>query len=160
MYRKAYNDHLPPFQTIYMCMTCNSAGKITKKKIVVLSSAASGIAATTYVAFTVTHNPAIAATMLALLSLAACPAMCVGMGGAYWLVRRLSGKKRTKDQILKSKEEEKEGTLSCSCSNRRVAQPNEKQQEMMRYSKPESKNENDIDIPSYYVQAQKKEFEN
>ena len=143
-------------------MTCNSAGKITKKKIVVLSSAASGIAATTYVAFTVTHNPAIAATMLALLSLAACPAMCVGMGGAYWLVRRLSGKNRNKDQILKSKEKEKEneGALSCSCSNRRVAQPNEKQQEMMRYSKPESKNQNDIDIPSYYIQAQKNEFEN
>jgi hypothetical protein len=158
MYSKAFNDRLSPIQTIYMCMTCNSAGKITKKKIVVLSSAASGIAATTYVAFTLTHNPAISATMLALLSLAACPAMCVVMGGAYWLVRRLSGKNRNKDQILKSKEEEKEGALSCS--NRRVAQPNEKQQEMMRYSKPESKNQNGIDIPSYYIEAQKNEFEN
>ena len=141
-------------------MTCNSTGKITKKKIVVLSSAASGIAATTYVAFTLTHNPAIAATIPALLSLAACPAMCVGMGGAYWLVHRLSGKYRNKDQILKSKEKEKEneGALSCSCSNRRVAQPNQKQQEIMRYSKPESKNENDA--PSYYIEAQKNEFEN
>src|SRR5436305_3236986 len=102
-----------------MCMSCNSTGKITKKKIVVLSSAASGIAATTYVAFTLTHNPAIAATIPALLSLAACPAMCVGMGGGYWLVHRLSGKNRNKHQILESKEEAKEATLSCGCSNKR-----------------------------------------
>jgi hypothetical protein len=43
-------------------MACNNGGKITKKKIVVLSAAASGIAAATYAAFTVTHNLAIATT--------------------------------------------------------------------------------------------------
>jgi len=69
-----------------MFMACNNGVKITKKKIVVLSSAASGIAVTTYVTFTLTHNPGIVATIPALLSLAACPAMCVGMGGAFWLV--------------------------------------------------------------------------
>ena len=141
-------------------MACKNVGKITKKKILVLSSAALGITATTYVAFTLTHNPAIAATIPALLSLAACPAMCVGMGGVYWLMRRLSGKNRSKDQILESKEDAKEATLSCGCSNRRVAKPDQKQLEMMRYSKPESKNENDINIPSYNIRAQKDELEN
>jgi hypothetical protein len=47
-------------------MDCNNGIKITKKKIVVLSSAASEIAAseiaaTTYVAFILTHNAAKAA---------------------------------------------------------------------------------------------------
>src|SRR5207245_10313812 len=101
-----------------MCISCNSAGKITKKKMVVLSSAASGIAATTYVAFTLTHNPAIAATIPALLSLAACPAMCVGMGGALWLVSRFSRKNRYKYQIHESKEEENEESLCCSSDDK------------------------------------------
>ena len=136
-----------------MCISCNSAGKITKKKIVVLSSAASGVAATTYVAFTLTHNPAIAATIPALLSLAACPAMCVGMGGAFWLVRRFSRKNRNKDQIHESKEEENEEYSCCSSDDKR--------QEIMTNSTiPKRKNEDDIEAPSYYLQKHKIEFEN
>src|SRR5712692_4681569 len=136
-----------------MCMSCNSAGKITKKKIVVLSSAASGIAATTYVAFTLTHNPAIAATMPALLSLAACPAMCVVMGGAFWLVRRFSGKNRNKHQLHGSKKAENEESSCCSSDD--------KPQEMRTNSTlSKRKTEDDIEAPSYYPQKHKIEFEN
>ncbi|HYT02485.1 MAG TPA: hypothetical protein VEL70_06210 [Candidatus Acidoferrum sp.] len=129
-------------------MACNNRVKITKKKIAVLSSAASGIAATTYVAFTLTHNPAIAATIPALLSLAACPAMCVGMGGAFWLVRRFSGKNRNKDQMQESKEEENEESSCCSSDD--------KQQELRTNSIiPKRKNKDDVETPSYYLQNTK-----
>jgi len=141
-------------------MTCGSGGKITKKKVIILSAAASGMAAVTYVVFTSIHNLAIAATMLAFLPLAACPAMCAGMGVVLWLQRRVSGKNRNKNQILKPKEEASSSCCSSS-SSRHVAQGNETQHEMSRNSKlPESKNEADIDVPPYYLQAQKAEFEN
>ena len=137
----------------YMCMACNNGVKITKRKVVVLSSAASGIAATTYVAFTLTHNPAIAATIPALLSLAACPAMCVGMGGAFWLVRRFSGKNRNKDQIQESKDEENKESSCCSSDDKR--------QEIRTNSAiPKRKNKDDIEAPSYYLQKHKIEVEN
>ena len=133
-------------------MTCGSGGKITKKKIVVFSAVGSGIAVATYAAFTLTHNLAIATTLPALLSLAACPAMCVGMGGAFLLVSRFSGKNRSKDQMLKSKEVEN-GESSCCSSD-------EEQQERSSNSIiPNRKKEVDIDVP-YYVQKQKIEFEN
>ena len=136
-----------------MCMDCNSGGKITKKKIVILSSAAAGMAATTYVAFTLTHNPALAATMPALLSLAACPAMCVCMGGAFWLVTRFSGKNRNNDQLLELKEAQNEESSCCSSDD--------KQQETRTNSTiPKSKNEDDIEAPSYYQQKHIIEFEN
>jgi hypothetical protein len=48
--------------------------------------------------FTATNNPAVAATMPALLSLAACPAMCVGMGGMMWFMSRFSKKKNKDNQ--------------------------------------------------------------
>lgn len=70
-----------------MCMACNT-GKITKKKIALFSSIAVAIGATTYFTFTTTNNPALAATIPLFLSFAACPAMCVGMGGIMWLMYR------------------------------------------------------------------------
>jgi len=100
-------------------MAGKNVGKITKKKIVALSVAASGIAAATYVGFTLTHNLAIATTVPALVSLVACPAMCVGMGGAFWLVRRFSGKNRNKDQIHESKEGENEDSSFCISDDKR-----------------------------------------
>jgi hypothetical protein len=138
-----------------MCMNCNSGGKITKKKIAVLSSAAAGMAATTYVAFILTHNPALAVTMPALLSLAACPAMCVGMGGAFWLVTRFSGKNRNKnnDQLLELKEAENDESSCCSSDDN---------QQVTRTTStiPKSKNEDDIEASPYYQQKHIIEFEN
>ena len=134
-------------------MACKNVGKITKKKIVVLSSAASGIAAATYVGFILTHNLAIATTLPALVPLAACPAVCVGMGGAFWLVRRFSGKTRNKDQIHESKEEENGESSCCSCDD-------ERQKIRTNSTIPKRKNEEDIETPSYYLKKHKIEFEN
>ena len=134
-------------------MAGKNVGKITKKKIVALSVAASGIAAATYVGFTLTHNLAIATTVPAVVSLAACPAMCVGMGGAFWLVRRFSGKNRNKDQIHESKEGENEDSSFCISDDKR--------QEIRTNSTiPKRKNEDDIEAPSYYLQKPKIGFEN
>ena len=89
-------------------MSCNTGIITTKrKKIVVFSSIGSGIAITSYLAFTTTNNPAIAATIPALLSLVACPAMCAVMGGAFWFINRFSKNRNNKNQIVASKEEGK-----------------------------------------------------
>ncbi|MGB6528256.1 MAG: hypothetical protein WBF33_09125 [Candidatus Nitrosopolaris sp.] len=81
-------------------MACIIKGKITKKRIMVLSGAASGLAVALYLVSTVTHNLAISTTMSALLSTAACPAMCVGMCGVFFLANHLSGKNCKKNQML------------------------------------------------------------
>ena len=96
-----------------MSMLCGIKGRITKKKIVVLSSAVLGIATIAYLAFIVTHNPVIAATVPAFLSFAACPAMCMGMCGVFFLVNRLANKNKRKTQILEGKVVENEGSFSC-----------------------------------------------
>ncbi|MFL6366095.1 MAG: hypothetical protein ACJ719_12950, partial [Nitrososphaeraceae archaeon] len=74
-------------------MSCNTKGLSRKRKFIIFSSLGSGIAAVSYLTFTTTSNPAVAATVPALLSLAACPAMCVGMGGMMWFMSRFSKKK-------------------------------------------------------------------
>ena len=94
-----------------MSVACGIKARITKKKIVVLSSA--GIATIAYLAFTVTHNPTIAASVPAFLSFAACPAMCMGMCGVFFLVNRLSSKNKRKTQMLEGKVVENEGSFSC-----------------------------------------------
>lgn len=96
-----------------MSMACGIKGRITKRKIVVLSSAALGIATIAYLAFTITHNPTIAAAVPAFLSFAACPAMCMGMCGVFFLVNRLSSKNKRKTQMQEGKVVENEGSLSC-----------------------------------------------
>ena len=83
-----------------MCMACLVKGKITKNRIIVLSGAASGLAVALYLVSTVTHNLAITTSMSTFLSTAACPAMCVGMCGVFFLVNRLSGKNRKKNQMF------------------------------------------------------------
>jgi len=95
-----------------MSISCDTKGKITKKKIAVLSSAALGIATIAYLAFTLTHNPTIAATVPAFLSFAACPAMCMGMCGVFFLVNRLANKNKRKTQMLEGKVVENEGSFS------------------------------------------------
>lgn len=103
-------------------MSCNTKWLSKKKKIITFSSIGSGIAAVSYLTFSTTSNPAIAATVPALLSLAACPAMCVGMGGVMWFMNRFSKKKNknknnqtamTYDRV---EEQEKEVKGSC-CGN-------------------------------------------
>jgi hypothetical protein len=84
-----------------MCMACIIKGKITKKRIMLLSGAASGLALAIYLVSTVTNN--LMTTMPAFLSTAACPAMCVGMCGVFFLVNHLSGKNRKKNQMLERK---------------------------------------------------------
>jgi hypothetical protein len=84
-------------------MACLLKGKITKNRIIVLSGVASGLAVATYLVSTVTHNLAITTSMSSFLSTAACPAMCVGMCGVFFLVNRLSGKNRKKNQMLERK---------------------------------------------------------
>jgi hypothetical protein len=78
-----------------MCMSCES-GKNTKKKIAIFSSIGIGIAALTYIAFITTNNPVLAAAMPVVLGFAACPAICISMGGAIWFMNRLSMNKNKK----------------------------------------------------------------
>jgi hypothetical protein len=82
-----------------MCMSCNTKGLSKNKKIILFSSLGSGIAAASYMTFTTTSNPAIAATIPALLSVAACPVMCIAMGGVMWFMNRLS-KNKNKDNHM------------------------------------------------------------
>ncbi|HJT46938.1 MAG TPA: hypothetical protein VJ729_02060 [Nitrososphaeraceae archaeon] len=79
-------------------MSCNTKGLSRKRKIIILSSLGSGMIAVSYLTFTTTSNPAVAATLPALLYLAACPAMCVGMGGMMWFMSRFSKKKNKDNQ--------------------------------------------------------------
>jgi len=48
------------------------------------------MATATYLIFTTTNNPAIAAALPALLSFAVCPLMCAAVGGLMWFSRRSS----------------------------------------------------------------------
>lgn len=102
-------------------MACNT-GKITKKKIALFSSIIVAMGATTYFIFSATNNPAIAATIPLILSFAACPAMCAGMGGIMWLMNR---KKKSTEKInvnlkmmeMESQEKINETSLENSCCN-------------------------------------------
>jgi hypothetical protein len=72
-------------------MSC-STGRITKKKIAIFSSIGVLIAVGTYFAFMTINNPTVAAAIPA-LSFAACPAMCVAVGGIMWFSSRFSRNK-------------------------------------------------------------------
>src|SRR5581483_6725494 len=74
------------------CMSCDT-GKMTKRKIAIISSAGAGIGIVSYFAFTT--MPALAAAIPAILTFAACPAMCAAMGGAMWLQKRRANKKNS-----------------------------------------------------------------
>lgn len=64
---------------------------MTKRKIAIISSAGAGIAIVSYFAFTT--MPALAAAIPAILTFAACPAMCAAMGGTMWFQKRRSNKR-------------------------------------------------------------------
>jgi hypothetical protein len=99
-----------------MCMSCgndsenNNERRFTKKRIAILSTMAAGAVGAVY--FSVTANPAIGASVSAILAFAACPAMCAAMGGTMWLSRRLSKKKGNGQQVQqKTKKEEEVSNL-------------------------------------------------
>jgi hypothetical protein len=106
----------------------NSGRRFSKKRIAILSTIGAGVAGVGYISFT--PNPAIGASMSAILAFAACPAMCAAMGGSMWLSRRFSKKKKhharqmqqqqlpeqeTKEEFnLKEKAKEKQQRLAVS----------------------------------------------
>ena len=73
-----------------MCTSCDSRKISIKKKFAIFSSVGLVIAITTYLAFTTTNNPTIAAALPALLSLSVCPVMCAVVGGLMWFSSRFS----------------------------------------------------------------------
>lgn len=84
-----------------MCMSCNNE-KITKKKIIIFSLIGVAVVATTYFVYTATKSGAVFA-LPAVLGLAACPLMCVAMGGIMWLGARFGLKKDKKEKPQKFK---------------------------------------------------------
>ena len=72
---------------------------MTKRKIAIFSSAGAGIGIASYFAFTTV--PAMAAAVPAILTFAACPAMCAAMGGAMFLQKRRSNKKNPSKMAVK-----------------------------------------------------------
>jgi hypothetical protein len=92
-------------------MSC-STGRITKKKITIFSCIGILIVVGTYFAFITTNNPAIVAAVPA-LSFAACPAMCVAVGGIMWFSSRFS-RNKNKDNNNTSISTTKEQESCCS----------------------------------------------
>jgi hypothetical protein len=70
----------------------NTERRFSKKRIAILFTIGAGVAGAGYISFTT--NPAIGASVSAILAFAACPAMCAAMGGSMWLSRRFSKKKK------------------------------------------------------------------
>jgi hypothetical protein len=104
-----------------MCMSC-STGRITKKKIAIFSSIGVLIAVGTYFAFMTINNPTVAAAIPA-LSFAACPAMCVAVGGIMWFSSRFSrNKNKYNNNILMDSSREQE-----SCYTNGVSPINKKE---------------------------------
>jgi hypothetical protein len=95
-------------------MRCSTIGKLTKKKIAVFSSIGLGIASISYVVFTITNNPAITATVPAIVSLAICPTMCIAIGGAMVFMNRFS---RNKNNTNNQKQDLEEEMSSYSCGS-------------------------------------------
>jgi hypothetical protein len=77
-------------------MSCNT-GRLTKKKILLLSLLVAGVTVGIYFIYSTTNNPAIAVAVPALAAFAICPAMCAIMGGLIWVMNR-SSKNKGKDQ--------------------------------------------------------------
>jgi hypothetical protein len=91
---------------IYMCMSCH--GNNRKRIAIIAGAGASAAGVITYLSLAA--NPVAAAALPVVLVFAACPAMCVAMGGAMWLSRRFSKRKnqgqgRQQQPVVNSKEE-------------------------------------------------------
>jgi hypothetical protein len=131
--------------------SCNTGKIKTKKKIIIFSSIGLGIAAATYLAFTTTNNPAVAAAIPALLSISVCPAMCAAVGGGIWLKNRFSKNKNKNNNVTSIGTAKKEE----SCCD--VPSTNKKQQKTKDIEILEGKDENDISISQ---QKQKIKYKN
>jgi len=128
-----------------MCMSC-STGRLTKKKIIVLSLLVVGVTIGIYFVFSTTNNPLIAAAVPALTAFAICPAMCAIMGGLIWVMNR-SSRNKGKDQRHLLNDEES----SYRCSDNSLGQTADykiQQQESTTNSKllPKSNNGGVTDI--------------
>jgi hypothetical protein len=95
-------------------MNCNT-GKLTKKKIILLSLLGVGLTVGIYFVFSTTNNPAISAIVPALAAFAICPVMCAVMGGFMWMMNR-SSKNKGKEQRHLLEDEE----MSSCCSDTNV----------------------------------------
>ena len=130
-----------------MCMACNSGKMSTKKKVISFSSAGLAIAIGAYLIFTTTKTPALAATLPALLPFAACPLMCVAVGGLMWFSRRssISNDNHKGSHDIPMATNIKEGEAS-SCCNQEILQHTNKNQnenlELTRTTEPLSSKTN------------------
>jgi hypothetical protein len=137
-----------------MCMSCNTKGFSRKRKIILLSSLGSGIAAVSYFTFTTTSNPAVAATVPALLSVAACPAMCIGMGGMMWFMSRFSKKKNKDNQesLIHDTAEARQKEVESSCS---VNIPENKETQNTEYELTNTSEDSLVQLPSLWPRKYK-----
>lgn len=97
-------------------MSC-SIGKLTKKKIILLSLLSVGLTVGIYFVISTTNNTAIAVALPALAAFAICPVMCAAMGGLMWMMNR-SSKYRGKERrhLLK------DGGMPTCCSTNNPGQ--------------------------------------
>jgi hypothetical protein len=127
-------------------MACNTGKMSTKKKIAIFSSLGLAIATATYIVFTTTNNPAIAAALPTLIGFAACPLMCIAMGAAMWLSHRSSKNKNKNDDSRNNMQKPSSVEEKLCCSELSMQEKDEKysqQEELTRIEMPE-KNKNPL----------------
>jgi hypothetical protein len=138
-----------------MCMSCggndsenNSGRRFSKKRIAILSAMGAGAIGAVYLSFTA--NPAIGASISAILAFAACPAMCAAMGGTMWLSRRFSKKKGNMQQMQqKQKTKEKEEVSNLESTT-------EEQLEKLAIAVTETNDERTVSFKEQQPQGQRK----
>lgn len=95
--------------------------KLTRNRIILYSSLGVVGACGTYLAFTATNNPALAAAIPLISGFAICPAMCAVMGGIIWIMNRRSKNKDSKNRDKKSTSEFLEkGEFSCYSHSEKI----------------------------------------
>lgn len=128
---------------VAMCMSCHHGNN--RKRIAIIAGAGSAAAGIGYVSLAAT--PVTAAALPAVIAFAACPAMCVAMGGAMWLSRRfkkrdsviLEQKKNINEQIETEEDSKVENQLSLDDKGKEIVQ--------VQYEKRKRKaRENDVDL--------------
>jgi hypothetical protein len=134
--------------------SCNT-GKISiKRRIIMFSSVGLGIAAATYLVFTTTNNPALAAAIPALLSFAVCPAMYAAVGGMMWLSSRFSrNKKKDNNSISIDTTKEQESCCNGISDLNKNERPQQRGIEILE-------NKHEKDSTSILLQKHQVKFEN
>ena len=98
----------------------NGVRRFSKKRIAILSTIGASAAGAAYLYLNI--NPAIGATIPAVLAFATCPAMCAAMGGTMWLSRRFS-KKKDKGQQMQEKQKTKEASIQSAIAKQQEKSP-------------------------------------